>query len=509
MGTPPAAEPVSMRLLLGLVACAALSLSIACTTETKSVTDPTAAPAGPVEESDAGSGEGGTVNPSVPTGSIILDLGEIQAGEDVPFEIPAGALGFNVTIEGTVADFNLDAPYGIERIVDPKGKIIHNDFTPNGGTIATSLAEFDTIASVSVPQGENVAENLAGTWKLRVGQRGVSASKIKVKGTVRVQSSGDGTFHGGKLDLHLHVPDGLNVDGVKIAGDKADTNASLKQRVDTFFKVTSSLLGIDRGDVVWHAEPSVYAKLDTGEKIIDGFAVSKGTTNGTQSLHVLFTNEISDKGEPIAVGISPGIPGAATIYGRYVSGIIVATQSSDEDVLTMIHEAGHFFGLNHTTELDGQDADPLSDTPRCTTITDGQLQSCPDRKNIMFVAGAIAGPITLSASQKRVYHGSPIYKAFPSGTTRTMSLDLDTMSTPMPALRWKFRASNGSLSPIETELSAGYCGLTKIDPQGLVRRYGQVTAVAQLQAAAKDQDLSPIIRGRARVALKQLGVAAR
>ena len=42
----------------------------------------------------------------------------------------------------------------------------------------------------------------------------------------------------------------------------------------------------------------------------EGFAVSTGETDGTQNLHILLTNSIRQGGQPIAVGISPGIPGA-------------------------------------------------------------------------------------------------------------------------------------------------------------------------------------------------------
>lgn len=500
-----------MRPLLALVACTVLAapFSGACTTErTVIVSQNPAPPVEPEEDSPRAPIEKETPEeeePQVPTNPLVVDLGEIQAGEDVPFEIPAGALGFNITIEGKVADHDPARPYGIERITAPSGKIVHDDFVPAGGSHATSYAMFDTIASVSVPQGAGVPEKLDGTWKLRVGQMGVASSKIKVKAKVRVQASGDGEFHGGKLDLHLHVPDGLLVDGKAVRGSEAETNAGLQERIDIFFQVTSSLLGIERGDVVWHAASSRYAAVDSIQKLVEGFAISKGRTkDGTQAFHVLFTNEISQDGEPFAAGISPGIPGAATIFGRGVSGIIVTTShSADQDVLTMLHEAGHFFGLNHTTELDGQAADPLSDTPRCTNIA-SSLYSCPDRKNIMFAAGAIDGPVTLSPTQQRVFRGSPIYKAFVSGS-KTMSLELgETSPVRLPVLRRQFRASNGPLSPVERDLSLGWCGLTKIDAHALVRRHGQ-DAIRQLQAAANDPDLSPIIRGRANLALKQLG----
>src|SRR5262249_51371420 len=156
---------------------------------------------------------------------LVIDLGEIQANTDVAFDIPKGALGFNITLEGRAADFDPNAPYGIAELTDPAGPLVHKDFTPKGGDKPTSLAVFDPIATVSVPQGEGVPTDLEGTWKMRAGQAGLPSSTLKFKATVRVQLSGDGAFHGGKLDLHLHVPDTLRIDGETIQPADAENNA--------------------------------------------------------------------------------------------------------------------------------------------------------------------------------------------------------------------------------------------------------------------------------------------
>lgn len=481
---------------------------VAATACTENVIIKKAAPAAPAdeapaEEPDAGP-EAAAPNASDP---LVLDLGEVDVGVDVPFEIPAGALGFNIVMEGEIADFDQDRPYGIERITDPKGKVVHDDFTPAGGTKATSTAAFDTIAAASVPQSEAVAAPLpAGTWKVRFGVQNDATAKPKVHAKVRVQSSGDGAFHGGKLDLHLHVPAGLSIEGVTIDPAKAATTSQVKARVDLFFQLTTQLLGIERGEVVFHTEKVALADLD-GQELLKGFAVSDSADDGKQALHVLLTNSISQDGQPIAAGISPGIPGAATVYGRAVSGIIVASvATAEQDVLTMLHEAGHFFGLNHTTEFDGQSSDPLADTPACSGIAGGNIESCPDRANVMFAAGAIDGPVTLSPTQKRVYRGSPIYKAFNAAAKQTLSRrPLAPASIDLSTIRRRFSVSGRPLSAVERDLSLGYCGLTPLDPQGLVARYGEAAAVAQLQTAANDPDLSPIIRGRARVSLTKLG----
>ncbi|MBX3205348.1 MAG: hypothetical protein KF764_09775 [Labilithrix sp.] len=489
-----------MRSLLALAACSILAVFPACT-EKRIIVKNDAPPAEvPAEEE-----EEPIDTPA--TDPLVIDLGEVTAGKDVSFEIPEGALGFNITAEGKVADFDQNRPFGIQRITDPKGTVVHDNFTPNGGTKETSIATFDVIASASVPQGDNAPKDLAGTWKVRFGVYGAS-SKPKLKGKIRVQSSGDGAFHGGALDLHVHVPSGLRIGNRTVNAAKAESDSDISDRVDTFFALTTNLLGIERGEVVFHEESSSYRELDGVSALLRGFAISSGQKDGTPALHVLLTNLIAEGGQPFAAGISPGIPGAATIFGRNVSGIIVTTSHSvDQDVLTMLHEAGHFFGLNHTTEFDGQSSDPLSDTPVCESIASGNIDSCPDRKNIMFAAGARDGPVTLSPTQKRVYRGSPIYRAFTAGGGSTMSFKPRApVRSLAPSFKRTFRVSGSDvLSPVERELSFGFCGLNGLDANGLVKRYGRDQAIAQLTAASADTDLAPYIRGRANLALRALG----
>ncbi|MBS2020061.1 MAG: hypothetical protein JST00_44790 [Deltaproteobacteria bacterium] len=447
--------------------------------------------------------------PSPPKDPLVVDLGAVKAGTDVTFDVPAGALGFQIQMEGEIGDFDPDRPFGIDRIVDPTGKVVHDKFTPNGGTKPTSTAAFDSIAVAAVPQGENATEVPAGKWTVRFGVDGGTGTPT-VQGKVRIQSSGDGTFRGGTLDLHVHVPTGLQIEGATVDATKASADTRLKRRIDLFFQIAKQLIGFDRGEVVFHAEKASLAQLDDNE-ILDGFAVSAGTKDGTQSMHVLFTNAINQGGQPVAAGISPGIPGAAGIFGRNVSGIIVAPMDDDQtDALTMLHEMGHFIGLNHTTEFDGQSADPLSDTPRCTTIANQQLGSCGDRANVMFPAGPIAGPVALSPTQVRVYRGSPVYKALTSPSAKTMSFAPPPSEAPSSSvpMRVRIRRSGSTqLSPVERELSMGFCGLTKIDGRAMAARLGEAAAVSQLRAAAADSDLAPYVRGRARIALQQLGAS--
>ena len=490
------------RSLLGLVASTFLAAA-ACssTTVIKQNAEPTA-DAGPEEPTtDGGPVDPDAAPPTPTTDPLNVDLGTVTTGTEVTFDVPVGALGFNIVAESDPADFDQNNPFGIQRITSPAGIVVHDNFMPDGGTKETSTAAFDTIAAASVPQSENVPTIVTpGKWKVLFGVQGSPSLKIKLTSHVRIQSSGDGTFHGGTLDLTIHTPPGLKVDGAVVDPAKASTNAGIEQRIAIFFQATKQLLGIERGKITYRTAKTTLADVDDNE-IFDGFAASVGETEGAQNMHILLSNSIRQGGKEIAIGISPGIPGAAGVFGRGVSGIIVVPGGqAEDDALTIIHEFGHFIGLNHTTEFDGLSSDPLADTPRCpaNTISQQQLQSCPDRTNVMFAAGAIDGPVSLSPTQMRVYHGSPIFKSLTKTSASTM-----TAHAPL-TLHRSFRTSGRALTPIEKELSSGFCGLSKPDATGIAARHGRAAAIAQLRAASVDADLAPFIRGRAALALQQL-----
>lgn len=105
-----------------------------------------------------------------------------------------------------------------------------------------------------------------------------------------------------------------------------------------------------------------------------------------------------------ALGITGGIPGPWGANGRGSSGIAISVDLIMEPAppefmttlgLVLTHEAGHFFGLYHTTEFDGTVIEPLPGTPVCPDA-DGDGFVLPEEcvglgaDNIMFWAGSTA-----------------------------------------------------------------------------------------------------------------------
>ncbi|TGL57010.1 hypothetical protein EHQ59_00140 [Leptospira kemamanensis] len=111
------------------------------------------------------------------------------------------------------------------------------------------------------------------------------------------------------------------------------------------------------------------------------------------------------------LGVSGGIPGPATLLGTRQSGVAVFVDSHrlysnsgdvltyDEQLLlgeTLSHEAGHFLGLWHVTEANGDygfiaDKDPLRDTPTCHFSNDINLDSIVDLSECLGGSGTNSG----------------------------------------------------------------------------------------------------------------------
>lgn len=347
--------------------------------------------------------DGGPVQPL-----DVIDIPNVTAGVDVPFVVPNGALGFHVMVQSTSPSESL----AVLEITSPDGQVVHSDATPVGGNHPTSETLFGVTAAAQVPQSEHAATlpPMPGTWHAKFRGRGQLEAKIQI------QSTPDGTFHGGALDVDLYVPSGIRLGGNSgITVATAPTNAAVRDRVSAFFDAVYDLYGLSRGNLRYHGLSARYSKLDDDE-LGDVFQETSVAPPG-QGMHVV----LSDGDESSEWwGIAMGIPGAANSPGNEQSGLALASldgADADMEGFVLAHEAGHFFGLNHTTELSGE-GDPLGDTPVCANIADGDLENCPDVNNIMFAAGAIFSP-TASPAQRRVVQGSPIFRAFQTGTPPT------------------------------------------------------------------------------------------
>src|SRR5262249_55794036 len=134
------------------------------------------------------------------------------------------------------------------------------------------------------------------------------------------------------------------------------------------------------------------------------------------AVHVVLVHSIDNAG-PLA-GYALGLPGPFDA-DRPNAAVLVATgpfaspSSGQLDLpalaVTCAHEIGHYLGLYHTSERDGQLHDPIPDTPECAGGS-----SCPDSDNIMFWTGGGARHV-LSEGQATVLRRHPLSQAAAGG----------------------------------------------------------------------------------------------
>ena len=373
---------VARRLAFLLPVCA-----VACGTAENASSPSDAAPLGSPSSKEA-------VN-SVTVAELVPRDGSLT------FEVPAGALGFTLAVAAPAG--SEAAPLGIRDLRAPSGQAAVVDFIPRGGTRPLGKGVRGTAAVCAAwTTGDT---SLGGLW---------SATTDAPKGAshrLLVQATDDGAFHGGLMDLDLYIPDGLLV-GAKGARHPVDaatalSDADVSARVDAFFALLETHVGIARGEVTAHALDAKFLAAESGDARADLLAHAAPTELGR--LAVAFTNSMSyTDGDPL-YGYSLGLPGFAAPGAGARAAIAVALyedSSAKNDAVTILHERGHFAGLMHTSEEDGTD-DLLADTPTCRP----KPGTCLDANNLMAPAGPKNVP-ELTASQRRVMQSAPYYRAY-------------------------------------------------------------------------------------------------
>lgn len=146
--------------------------------------------------------------------------------------------------------------------------------------------------------------------------------------------------------------------------------------------------------------------------------VPQGGLNEALSLNVFFVEAFALGG---AIGISLGLPGPAGLHGTVGSGVAFTSEflggtvedrfvnrrvdGNDYTGIVFAHEVGHYLGLFHTSEQDGNQFDPLADTPECASLS----RNCPDINNLMFPFAGITHT-EVSADQGFVIGANPLTK---------------------------------------------------------------------------------------------------
>jgi len=415
------------------------------TTPDSTETEDDASTAAPTSTSTAlptSTGEGTTAGPEacIPitldaAPVTVVGLGAHPSDAEVCFDLPAGVLGFTVIGRSDAGDFGFDA------LVGPQDEAELMDYNLPGTALnvdSESLelfgAGFGPLALFAVPQ-RSAAQAMPpapGPWRLRLGADTVIVPAPEVE-----------------LELWLRrvpgdVPDRLNVN-VFASATTIDADAA-KALVNQAF---ADFAGLELGAVEVFVLPDAATVIDDAIEFA-ALSVATAGVDPRPALNVIMATDLSTGVFKVA-GTTSSIPGPARRHGTAYSAL--AIQISDDptfDAIVLAHEAGHYAGLLHTSEISVIGThDALGDTPECSDPDD--FENCPDRDNLMFYAVSLldAPQSTLSPQQRTVIHASALYEGDAPG------LGAATLEAPLPR---RSQDGSGALRQLSSPTLAALVG---------------------------------------------------
>jgi hypothetical protein len=311
------------------------------------------------------------MEPVIRVALALLVARQSPAGK-VSFEVPGGAVSMTLVANGGLGVQSVL----LSRLIDPTGA----DLTQTEDYYIGGLTEEGgSTLTVTLPFRNNTPP-LAGRWEYGLACRGCSEPATTV-----FWKTGEAT----RFNVHVVVVSSSDID------DPA-TDPGLQEVMNHFYRIYG-LNGLGIGSVVYSVVDSndTYVsesdrdgngQPDAMDRLFTNFS-AYGVDNPNDYLHVFFVESIGDGS---TLGWAGGIP-APPIAGTPHSGLIMNSlggisylSGADRKMMgeTIAHELGHYLGLYHTTEEEGQYHDPITDTPECRGDTPS---SCPDGSNLMFV----------------------------------------------------------------------------------------------------------------------------
>ena len=433
-----------MRLRTILLCPSALVLAAACSSNPPAVAPPDVPP-------DCSR----PVTASALTGTQVLIHESHKAGDMVAFTVPPGTgsvtivhqaqtANLKVVFKNTVVD-NSAVP-GV--ILKPDGGKAYDDndpafgspSSPDGGTDPSGIYGFfggdaPSTGAFTIP---NTAASLdagvpSGTWHFQVNdyayecatQSGCSdggALGNTYDVTVLAKPK-PATGAAVTLDVAFYIVAAVSnpKTGQVFNAANARADPSVTRMVSTFKSIYANA-GITIGNVVFYDVPAAAVTRF-------GTSINADTTGPCDQLDQMFLLSAANPGNILnlflvqsitskstnggsVVGIDGTIPGPATYSGTVHSGAAVSLADlfrgtanclagpdlscgADEVAFIGAHESGHFLGLFHTTEQDGRDFDPLTDTAKCPCLSCAKSTDLPN----CSTGGTSSSPIVVVADQ--------------------------------------------------------------------------------------------------------------
>jgi hypothetical protein len=390
-----------------------------------------------------------TPQPSALPPAHVLQLGVHAVGETVTFTVPASIGSVTVVQQGTEPLAPASVTYQgtvmantvVPLTVKVNGVEFFNDnVAPTGDPAFWGTKNgigsifFDTASpwagTMTVPNTTHMLEYLAdhggvpaGNWSVVVNDY---VEECRVLGPATcVVGNGTLTYPPGKYDVKVLLKPGavpaagtVDVNFYLVTTQLTEATASTSASVARMRQTLGTYLaraGVTLGTVNFVDMPAdVKARYASGVNIDDGLPCGDVATllrmsNAESAMSLFLVNSlISQSGGYTTVGLDGTIPGPSTVGGTVASGALVSVQNlthavpstscqgaidlsgcgADLVAYVAAHEVGHFLGLYHVTEQDGDLFDPVKDTPTCV------LATCAPGKTEVVVADCLKSPTT-------------------------------------------------------------------------------------------------------------------
>jgi hypothetical protein len=366
------------------------------------------------------------------TANQVQHLGTYKVGTVLSFTVPpdAGSVtivqqakvaGLTVTYRNQIID-NSAVPL---TITFPDGGIAYDDIvdagipSPDGGEdpsghYASYGGGTPNTAAFTIP---NTSASLAagvpeGTWKFVVNDY---ANECTFLSGCSDGGSADSTYDvsvitrtqppGSTLDVAFYiVADMTNPSGSPLRATNATSDSSVNRMVSSFQGILAQA-GITANVTFYDVSAASRARFGTNlsvtrtgpcEEMNQMFTLSSANQGNVMNLFLVQGLQSSDSnGSFYVVGVDGTIPGPssfdgtvqsgavasiADLYARtsYCSGGLNVNCGADSVAYVAAHETGHFLGLFHTTEREGDLFDPLTDTPKCPCLSCASTRDLPN-----------------------------------------------------------------------------------------------------------------------------------
>lgn len=349
---------------------------------------------------------------------LYLD-GNINGGvsNNISFDVPPGVESLLIEVRGG------KGRYYLTKFVTPSGRdlIEASQFVTRG---ARELPGLVTWMYPNVPDERPAPGQYELLIRAEDGEGGHISSEYL---DIRVYLEREGSSFGCGLNLDILVADDAIVasdvnDMVQLLID--DLSARYAPAGVRILDHTASSVVLPTADLDLGGNPAIV--ISQVEDVMDA-ARADGRIN-PQSIHVLIVRSL---GADLR-GYSMGLPGPMG-SDLATSAVLVSSRAfvDNEGFLdvyglaeTTAHELGHYLGLYHTSEFDGQFHDPIEDTPQCTD------SSCPAQYWNNLMTPGSSNRTVVTPGQAEVIRNHPL--CVPTDNVPTGGSDCSNQSCQAP-----------------------------------------------------------------------------